>query len=213
MTMIPLFPLNMVLFPGMQLRLHIFEERYKQMVNECRASGEPFGIVMIEDGAEVGFSATPHRVGCTAQITQISDLPNGNMDIVVVGEERFRIVELFGDRPYLYGTVEMLPDMPQGETKANTLRHLVISYLDILQQAADVQFNSSQIPTNPPTVAYLASMLLQIDDEEKQALLEIEPIDQLISTLTRLYRREVTLLDNLVSPAEILIDGTAFSLN
>ncbi len=178
------------------------------------AAREPFGIVMIETGLEVGSSATPHRVGCTARITQISDLPDGKMHIVVLGEERFRIVELFGDKPYLYGTVEILADETQyGDTTAHKLRHLVISYLDILKQAADVQFNSAQIPSNPPTVAYLASMLLQIDDIEKQALLEIEPMDQLISTLTTLYRREVTLLDNLVSPAEILIDDTSFSLN
>lgn len=214
MRTLPLFPLNTVLFPGMQLRLHIFEERYKQMINECRASGEAFGIVMIEEGNDVGGSAIPHRVGCTARITQISDLPDGRMHIVVLGEERFRIVDLFGDRPYLYGTVELLADETRtGDKTARKLRHLVISYLDILKQAADVRFNSAQIPNNPPTVAYLASMLLQIEDDEKQALLEIEPMDKLLTTLKTLYQREVTLLDNLVSPAEVLIEDTAFSLN
>lgn len=214
MRTIPLFPLNTVLFPGMQLRLHIFEERYKQMINECRASGEAFGIVMIEEGNDVGGSAIPHRVGCTARITQISDLPDGRMHIVVLGEERFRIIDLLGDRPYLQGVVEILADETRtGDMTARKLRHLVISYLDILKQAADVRFNSAQIPDNPPTVAYLASMLLQIEDEEKQALLEIEPMDKLLTTLKTLYQREVTLLDNLVAPAEVLIEGTAFSLN
>ncbi|HQF70729.1 MAG TPA: LON peptidase substrate-binding domain-containing protein, partial [Promineifilum sp.] len=66
---LPLFPLNLVLFPGMPLPLHIFEERYKEMVADCLRENRPFGVVLIAEGrAEGGAPARPHVVGCTAEI-------------------------------------------------------------------------------------------------------------------------------------------------
>jgi Lon protease-like protein len=113
---LPLFPLHAVLFPGVALPLHIFEERYRSMVGRCIAAGEPFGVVLIRDGREVGDAPVSlAQVGTTAIIRQAGRYPDGRMDIVTVGGRRFRIDELHEDRePYLVGEVEIL-DEPIGE--------------------------------------------------------------------------------------------------
>src|SRR5690606_23479022 len=106
---LPLFPLNTVLFPGMPLRLHIFEERYKQMIGYCYTTGGPFGVTLIRQGQEVGGYAEPFLVGCTALITEIDPLDDGRMNIVAVGHERFQIRSLKHDMPYLVGMVDNYP--------------------------------------------------------------------------------------------------------
>src|SRR5687768_15636509 len=107
---LPLFPLNSVLFPGMPIRLHIFEERYKQMVQECRINQMPFGIVLIEVGREAfGPLATPCRIGTTAYITDVQELPRGNLNILAVGRDRFEIQSLDAEsKPYLMGEVDLM---------------------------------------------------------------------------------------------------------
>src|SRR3954466_6437378 len=94
---LPLFPLNTVLFPGMPLNLHIFEERYKLMIGRCIEANQPFGAVLIKRGSEVsglGKAAEPFSIGCTVQITQVQSLGAGRMNISVVGKERFQIFSL-----------------------------------------------------------------------------------------------------------------------
>jgi hypothetical protein len=106
-----LFLLNTVLFPGMELPLHVFEERYKQLVSESLADDEPFGVLLIEDGREVGDpTARAVRVGCTARIENAAPIEGGRLMIATRGERRFRIQELHDDRPYQSATVEFPVD-------------------------------------------------------------------------------------------------------
>src|SRR6185503_19425073 len=98
-----LFPLNTVLFPGMRMPLHIFEERYRLMIRECIEQDAPFGVLLIREGEETGGSAVPHGVGTTARITQVEYLDDGRMNIFTIGQERFRLSELSTDREYLTG--------------------------------------------------------------------------------------------------------------
>lgn len=101
---IPLFPLNVVLFPGEQLPLHIFEPRYRRMVRECLDGKSPFGMLLaLPDGVV--------RVGCTAEILEVvKRYDDGRMDIITVGRSPFRIVELFTGDPLLEGYVDYLED-------------------------------------------------------------------------------------------------------
>jgi ATP-dependent Lon protease len=101
---IPLFPLNVVLFPGEELPLHIFEPRYRRMVRECLDGHSPFGMLLaMEDGIT--------RVGCTAEILEVvKRYPDGRMDILTVGRDPFRIVELFTEDPLLEGQIDYLED-------------------------------------------------------------------------------------------------------
>jgi len=88
---VPLFPLGTVLFPHMPMSLHIFEERYKTMMRDCRRSSTTFGIVAIRAGQETGGSAVPFEVGTLAQLDEIEELPDGGYNLVVVGASRFHI--------------------------------------------------------------------------------------------------------------------------
>ncbi|MEZ4622859.1 MAG: LON peptidase substrate-binding domain-containing protein [Caldilineaceae bacterium] len=105
---LPLFPLkNVVLFPGMVLPLHIFEPRYREMINRCIDEQLPFGVVLIEEGTEIGEAATPHRIGTGAKIIRVERLEDGRMNITALGTERFQIQEVHHDRAYLTATVEV----------------------------------------------------------------------------------------------------------
>lgn len=101
---IPLFPLNVVLFPGEELPLHIFEPRYRRMVRECLDARSPFGMLLaMDDGIT--------RVGCTAEILEVvKRYSDGRMDIITVGRDPFRIVELLAEDPLLQGQVDYLED-------------------------------------------------------------------------------------------------------
>jgi Lon protease-like protein len=131
---LPLFPLNVVLFPGMRLPLHIFEERYKAMIGDCVRRETPFGVVLIKEGPEVGGPAEPHRMGTAARVTQVQELQEGRLNILTRGERRFEVIEVVQQVPHLVGLVryvaeetgEIAPDLLTGITQeyAAFLRHL-----------------------------------------------------------------------------------------
>src|SRR5579875_1060024 len=108
-----LFPLNAVLFPGAVLNLHIFEPRYKQMIQECLESGEGFGVTLIAEGAESGDpNVRPHDIGSIAEIVDVQPLPFGRYFISTIGRERFRIREVVSREPFLTAEVETIEDEP-----------------------------------------------------------------------------------------------------
>ncbi len=196
---LPLFPLNLVLFPGMPLNLHIFEERYKQMIRECRSKGQPFGVVLIRRGAEAGGKlAVPYDFGCTAQITEVEPLEEGRFNLTGIGQDRFRIHSLKYDRPYLVGLVDdqpLLPgiaqDLPELE---QSLRPWLEKYIQIIAQGKDVGDTLARIPHDPMVVAYLAAVILQIPAHQKQHFLEIGDCANLLAALNDAYRREVGII-------------------
>lgn len=140
MRELPLFPLHSVLCPGIALPLHIFEPRYREMVGRCLETGSPFGVVLIRAGREVGpLAGHIADIGTTAAIRQAGRYPDGRLDIVTVGEQRFRILTVDSTAaPYLMGMVEEL-DEPLGgaRVEADTLAIEVgrrfIAYLEQLQ--------------------------------------------------------------------------------
>lgn len=210
---IPLFPLNVVLFPGMPLPLHIFEERYKTMIADCIRENRPFGVVLIEEGsAERGPLAKPVTIGCTAEIAQVQPLDQGRMFIMTVGRERFRIHHLEYGKPYLVGVVESAPlDTADEEWETNgaeALEPLVIEYLNKLARIGSVEVEPDQIPGDPEGLIYLAATLIQLPTEEKQQFLSIDRASELARALANVYRRELSLMKNM--PAE---DIGIFSLN
>src|ERR1017187_4392845 len=98
---VPLFPLSTVLFPHMPMSLHIFEERYKAMMRDCRKASTTFGIVAIRSGQETGGGAIPYEVGTLAQRDEIEELPDGGGILVVVGASRFHFAAFSHRRPCL----------------------------------------------------------------------------------------------------------------
>ncbi|MBN1106257.1 MAG: LON peptidase substrate-binding domain-containing protein [Deltaproteobacteria bacterium] len=125
-TMIPIFPLGVVLLPEMRMPLHIFEERYKTMIRECLDRQEPFGIVYF-DGKGI------HRVGCTARILEVSRrYEDGRMDIVVQGVQRFHMDRLDESRSYLMSGIHYVDDAP--ESLGREIEALVRKNVDLLRR-------------------------------------------------------------------------------
>jgi Lon protease-like protein len=197
---LPLFPLNTVLFPGMPLHLHIFEERYKRMVNNCLQSDRRFGVVMIQSGLEaLGPLPEPCQVGCVAQIIEVAPLGEGRMNLVVRGGERFRILTIdHKTQPYLIGKVELFPlrieDQLDLQRAALHLRPRLDRYTQLLMQMSDLQSELGKPPDDPELLAYLAAILLQLPIKEKQELLELENAQELYARLDGIFDRELALM-------------------
>jgi ATP-dependent Lon protease len=162
---IPLFPLNVVLFPGEQLPLHIFEPRYRRMVRECLEAKSPFGMLLALPNGMV-------RVGCTAEIVDvIKRYDDGRMDILSVGREPFRILELFSDDPLLQGRIDLLEDH-DSLVEAPSQKRLIEAY----ETCHTLLF--SEIPRNfeeiaPEHLAYCVAAALPLDLLWKQQILEL----------------------------------------
>ena len=189
---LPLFPLNTVLFPGAALPLQIFEDRYKEMLQDCLASDSRFGAVLIKEGVEVGGPAVPHTTGTMAEIVQVSDEQRGRFLVSCVGRQRFRIRSISDELPYLSGSVELLAEeADQGVTPELTaaVREAVAAYLALVSGLGGGWVRDIPVPTEPVSLSYLAAAALQVDTAQKQTLLEeATASSRLRSTLSLLHQ-------------------------
>lgn len=202
---LPLFPLNTVLFPGMPLHLHIFEERYKKMVQLCIERSVPFGVVLIRHGVEaLGALAEPYSIGCTARIIEMEPLIEGRMNIVAVGQERFSTVILDSKKaPFLTGIVQAFPlsdpDPQAIHDAGQRLKPWLKRYLGMLAESESMEIEIPEIPDDPQTLAYLGAISLQVPNGEKQGFLSVETTGDLLEKLSAAYRREVALLGGMMN--------------
>lgn len=200
-----LFPLNSVLFPGAVLNLHIFEPRYKQMINECLESGEGFGVTLIAEGAEAGDpNVLPHDVGSIAEIVDVQPLPFGRYFISTVGRNRFRIREVISREPYLIAEVDELEEPEQyGDREVNELLPAVLErfeeYLAMLVEFSGQESTIDLPDDDPLSTSYLIGDMLQVAERVKQRLLE------LADTKARL-RAEYDFLDRLLPQLRRLLE-------
>jgi Lon protease-like protein len=218
---LPLFPLNTVLFPGQVLPLHIFEERYRRMIGQCIEKSWPFGVTLIQEGAEVGGPVKPFEVGTTARVTQVERLDDGRLNIISVGEMRFRIAALDqGKDGYLRADVTLWPWTPSDNDASQTLalnvRDRLRRYVEMISQASGMELKTNDLPDEPTELACLTAAALQVDQLEKQDLLISPSIAALLSKEVGLLRREVrTLQIILASPGRPTSDESSviFSVN
>jgi Lon protease-like protein len=200
----------------MTLPLHIFEPRYREMINLCLHTRQPFGVALIQAGSEVGAPARPHLVGTYGAISRVERLPDGRMNIEVVGHERFRLLELHHDQAYLTGTVERFPlqaaDEPAAAACARRLAPWISRYLKLLGDAADLNLDHQAMPARPAALAYLGAIILQVPLPEKQALLSCASARTMLEHEHLLYRREISLVRAMLAapPAQQTAD---FSTN
>ncbi|PTA45318.1 LON peptidase substrate-binding domain-containing protein [Micromonospora sp. RP3T] len=210
---LPVFPLGTVLFPGLVLPLHIFEERYRALVRHLVGlpEGEPreFGVVAIQAGWEVapagppgrsglaGGEITLHEVGCTAELRQVTELADGGFDIVTVGRRRFRVAEIDDDaEPYLTAEVEWLPEPAGPDEVADVLAARVISvfrhYLGLIRP--DQEEISEQLPEDPTVLSHLVAATAALTVADRQRLLAIDDTPGRLRAELRLLNRESALL-------------------
>jgi hypothetical protein len=224
-TDLPLFPLNTVLFPQTRLPLRIFEPRYREMINRCLQDDLAFGVVLIKEGAEVGGPATPHAVGTLARIVDAARLSDGQMNVIVAGITRFRVLEHFADRAYLTARIELLPDENvdlkkierAAQRAAQLFRDYALAIRNIASGAADEEEDEEetrlQLPRDPTVLSYTIASAMPISQADKQALLEAPTTRARLRRATTFLERELQLLRLVSERGAQIRDQGAFSLN
>jgi Lon protease-like protein len=166
---IPLFPLEVVLFPSMILPLHVFEPRYKLMIRHCREKQLSFGVVLVK-----GKGVAP--TGCTAEIMEVAkEYPDGKLDIVTAGRRAFNILEAFEEKEYAEAEVEYLDDEPFVEKPP------AASLVNIFERCHELAFGSKPEERDPESYdsfSYYVASELPLDLEYKQKLLEMRNEDE-----------------------------------
>ena len=176
---LPLFPLGAVLYPGMLLPRHIFEERYRELIRDLLDGPEPrrFGVIAIRKGRETGIDGVHslYEIGCTATVRRVERHDDGRYDIVTVGTQRFRLRGLDETRPYLQGEVEMLADEAvdpaSSEPAVRAIQATFREYLDALTEWGGATVRIEDLPDEPVLLSFLVAAAMVIDLPERQALL------------------------------------------
>jgi Lon protease-like protein len=190
---IPLFPLNVVLFPGMPLPLRVFEPRYQEMVRVCRESDRLFGVCLIRSGEEVGGPADPCSVGTTCEILSVTPLGEGRMNLVTVGRKRFKILSLFQERPYLEAEIGFLPDDEPGDLRTLPLqvREAAVRYVNGLFALAGEEPQALTLPDDPEELSHFVGAVLQVAATVRQELLESSVTAARLERELELLEREI----------------------
>ena len=198
---VPLFPLSTVLFPHLLLPLYIFEERYKLLVNKCLADSAPFGVVLIKVGKEVGGPAVPHTVGTLARILHSQRESDGKMHISALGEARFKLLDWWRSEPYLTGRAMLWEDAMGEEARVaildNEARPLLRACLTLQMKLANQPFSPEEVelPPDSTTLSYLIGAALELENLEKQKLLEIPDVERRLGAEIALLTRNNALLE------------------
>jgi Lon protease-like protein len=204
---IPIFPLSVVLFPHMPMPLHIFEERYRQMMRDCEERRTGFGVVAIREGQEVGAAADPHRVGTLAQLRHVDRFDDGRYNILVVGAIRYRIERLLTPRPYPRAEVRYLEDSAGDAERCASLALEVSAafrrYAATLRELAGETPVELDLPIDPELLGYLVAATLRIESRHKQRLLEMDSAEDRLEECIVLLRREAVLLDQRLAQREL----------
>ncbi|HZQ10350.1 MAG TPA: LON peptidase substrate-binding domain-containing protein [Anaerolineae bacterium] len=218
---LPLFPLNTVLFPRMPLALHIFEPRYQEMMTRCIRERIGFGVLLIKEGEEVGGDAEPFTVGTVARIVNVDELEDGRMNMMAMGVVRFRLLQSRNEHSYLSGDVERWED-EMGDLKAlpkltKEAHKAYIHYVAQLAELLDEENRPSQIvaPNDPQVLSYTIAANLQVPNEDKQMLLEIESVEERLVRELALLESERSFLQRVKIMRETFArgDSPTFSKN
>ena len=218
---LPLFPLGTVLFPGLLLPLHVFEERYRQLVRDLQDGPEPrrFGVIAIREGRETGPDGilTLYEVGCTATVRQVTELDDGRYDLVTVGTQRFLLTGTDDTKPYLQGQVELLAEETGDESgavlAARSVQDAFRTYLRALAERGVTQVSVPELPDDPILLSYLVAASMVIDLRDKQALLaEPDALHRLV-TERMLLSRETTMLRTLTAAPAPDLRNSPYSSN
>ena len=181
----PLFPLGLVLLPSEMVPLHIFEDRYRTMIDECLDQGSQFGIVWLSDQ---GLK----EVGCTAEIARLIErLEDGRMNILVQGAQPFRLLRRIEDLPYPAGDIELVDERP-GEPGADVEGAARERYADLVERATDSRPDEGDLAELD---AYGMAASIDFEAGPKQELLELRSEDERLRKLTELLTMTMKRLD------------------
>ena len=218
---LPLFPLGTVLYPGLVLPLHIFEDRYKRLMRDLADGPEPrrFGVIAIRQGRETGIDgvAALHEIGCTATLRDVTEVDDGQYDIMTVGTDRFRLRGLGEPRPYLTGDVELLGE-PAGDEAAaglaaGAVQQAFRAYLNAIADQGAATISVPELPDEPILLSYLvaASMIIELND--RQGLLAQPDALRRLNAERAMLTRETAILRELGSTPAPDLRSSPYSPN
>jgi uncharacterized protein len=205
--LLPLFPLGTVLYPGLLLPLHIFEERYRQLVRDLLAGPEPgqFGVIAIRKGRETGVDGVSalYEIGCITALRQVREHPDSRFDLVTAGTQRFRLLSLEHGRPYLQGQVDLLAEDTGDEAVAGAavqaVRRAFGDYLVALAARGAGEVTIPELPDEPIALSYLVAASMVVDLPVRQALLAEPDALRRLQAERELLARETAMLRTFTS--------------
>ena len=175
----------------MDLPLHIFEERYRDMIGECLDKDAPFGVVLIKEGVEVGDPADPERIGTSTRILSSEILDQGRMNILTRGERRFEIEEIIQRVPHIVGRVRFLVEL-EGEGCAELVPQINDAYVTLVQNLTALTGGYTSrvsVPENPVALSYAIAANLDLEPHLRQSLLVTETAATRLSDLIPLLKQ------------------------
>jgi uncharacterized protein len=219
---LPIFPLNTVLFPGVTLPLHIFEERYRSLVSSLlqlpEGEDRMFGIVAIREGYEVGTRGvhSVQRLGCSAQLTSVQTYDDGRFDIEVVGRRRMRVDALDTGGEFLVGEVTWL-DEPAGDDAAEAAARALQTfeaYREVLAELGGRDLTTAVgVPIDPTVLSYELAAACLLTQQDRQALLEADDAATRLRRATEMMRTEMSAMRALPSLPATEVARTGWSPN
>lgn len=218
---VPLFPLGLVLYPGVMLPLHIFEERYRRLVRHLldqQDGTRVFGVVAIKAGREVGTDGVTalHEVGCTAELRYAEAYQDGRFDIIATGMTRFRLRQVHEAEP-MSAEVDLLPDTRSSQSGdlAERVARQFAGYREALMTAQGVTEDDEglQLPDDPAELGYLVASAMILDLTDKQQLLAAATVDDRLRLESTLLRREASLVGGLGLRPAVELPRTPYTNN
>ncbi len=198
---VPMFPLSMVLFPGMNVPLRVFEDRYRALVHRLIRIEDPaerlFGSVAIREGYEVGDRGMQslHRVGCLLQLTEVDPHPDGSFSIMAVSRSRFHLGALHTSGPVLQGDIDEFEDEDTNATgqAARTLATFA-RYREMLSVLRGEEVMTGALPRDPAYLSWSLSATCLLTMPQRQDLLETDRTDIRLAQLNELMREELRVM-------------------
>ncbi|MGZ4210521.1 MAG: LON peptidase substrate-binding domain-containing protein [Actinomycetota bacterium] len=193
----PLFPLHVVLFPGAAMPLHVFEPRYRTMMERVLGDDRRFGVVAIRRGREVGGHAETFRIGTMATVEQIQRSEDGSMAIVVAGRERFAIDVRLPDDPFPQADISVLDEEPgeQPDRELPGARAAVNRYLSVVARIHGDDVVAPTLPDDAIAASFTLAAALGLDLPDRQSLLEAPDAAARLRMCSDMAKREAMLLE------------------
>jgi len=218
-----MFPLNTVLFPGVTIPLHVFEDRYRALVHHLLTIPDKaervFGIVAIREGYEVGAhgAQSVHTVGCLAQMTMVDPQPDGRFDIEVVGRQRLRLHSMDPSGPYLVGEIELLEnDADTDSAPDQEAERTLMTFEAYRKQLSDLRGGDvldGDFPRDPTYLSFSLAATCLLTLRERQALLETDSAHERLAMLRLSLREEMRAMRAVPSLPATEVARTAWSPN
>jgi Lon protease-like protein len=195
---LPLFPLAVVLFPGVPVPLHIFEPRYRQMLEDIQAGNNLFGLCYFDASSSTRDMPVVGSVGCVAKVTETQSLPDGRSNILTVGVIRYRI-EAYVERgdPYLVVRVSYFEDEAENkEAVQDSSREVAEKFTRIARAVRIINDERANLPnisdTEPERLSFLVAAAVEVDTDMKQELLELRSTSERLQRLRDILERAVS---------------------